>query len=67
MKAVHITTRPGAKQASDYDLIQDPKMREFLFGEGGPLDPSPPVLKDLKKWTGSPRFHLDAGTEKDAK
>lgn len=41
----------------------DHEMREFLFGEGGPLDTSPPVLPMLKKWTGSPRFHLDRSSE----
>ncbi len=33
-------------------------MEQLLYGEGGPLDPSPPVQPDLKKWTGSPSFHL---------
>lgn len=47
------------KPISEYDLISDPEMRELLFGEGGPLDRSPPVLPMLKKWTGSPKFHLD--------
>lgn len=41
------------------DMIEDPKMRELLFGAEGPFDESPPVLPMLKKWTGSPRFHLD--------
>jgi len=48
-----------SKTPKDYDLVRDPEMRELLFGEGGPLDRSPPVTPMLKKWTGSPRFHLD--------
>lgn len=36
-----------------------PEMYELLYGEGGILDRSPPVLPMLKKWTGSPRFSLD--------
>lgn len=37
----------------------DPEMVKFLYGEGGLLDDTPPVLPMLKKWTGSPKFHLN--------
>ena len=48
------------KPDSQYDSTKDDlEVHELLFGEGGPLDPSPPVLPMLKKWTGSPAFHLD--------
>lgn len=51
-----------SKTPETYDFIEDPEMREILFGPEGLLDTSPPVLPMLKKWTGSPEFHL--GTER---
>lgn len=41
-------------------MEMDPALVQMLYGDGGLLDDTPPVLPMLKKWTGSPRFHLDS-------